>query len=91
MKQYRRNSKPFNVVCHNSFGREVIYTNADKITAENIVKELGKSLASHRQNQEEIDYLYNYYKSNQPILYRDKLIRPEINNQIVENMDSPEK
>ena len=86
MKQYRRNSKPFNVVCHNSFGREVIYTNADKITAENIVKELGKSLASHRQNQEEIDYLYNYYKSNQPILYREKLIRPEINNQIVENI-----
>ena len=86
MKQLRRNSRPFNEVCHNAFGREVIYTNADKITADNIVKELGKSLASHKQNAEEIDYLWNYYSGNQPILYREKLIRPEINNTDVENI-----
>ena len=86
MKQYRINSKPFNEVCHNSFGREVIYTNAEKITAENIIKELSKSLSAHNQNKEEIDYLYHYYKGNQPVLFREKSVRPEINNQVVQNI-----
>lgn len=86
MKQYRRNSKPFNEVCLNSFGREVIYTNAEKITVDNIVKELGKSLSSHRQNQEEIDYLHAYFTGNQPVLYREKSVRPEICNRVVQNI-----
>lgn len=85
MKDPKRNSKPFNVVCHNSFGREVIYTNETKITKDNIIKELGKSISSHRQNAEEIDYLYNYYLGNQPVLYRTKQVRPEINNKVVQN------
>ena len=85
MKKLRRNSKPFNIVCHNSFGREVIYTNETKVDSSNIVKELGKVISSHRQNAEEIDYLYNYYKGNQPVLYRTKQIRPEINNKVVQN------
>lgn len=85
MKDLKRNSKPFNVVCHNSFGRQVIYTNAKKITSENIVKELNRALPKHRQNQEEIDYLYNYYLGNQPVLYRTKQVRPEINNKVVQN------
>lgn len=85
MKHIRRNSRSFNEVCFNSFGREVIYTNETKITSENIVKELGKSLASHRQNAEEIDYLYSYFTGNQPILYKNKTIRPEINNMVVIN------
>ena len=85
MKDLKRNSKPFNVVCHNSFGREVIYTNAQKITRENVVKELSKALTKHRQNAEEIDYLYNYYLGNQPVLYRAKQVRPEINNKVVQN------
>ena len=85
MKKLRKNSKPFNEICHNSFGREVIYTNENRIDANNIIKELGKSLSSHRQNQEEIDYLHSYYTSNQPVLYRKKQIRPEIRNVIVQN------
>ena len=85
MKDPKRNSKPFNKICHNSFGRAVIYTNADKITSENIVKELSKAINVHRQNAEEIDYLYNYYLGNQPVLYREKKIRPEINNKVVQN------
>lgn len=85
MKDLRRNSRPFNEVCHNSFGREVIYTNATKITSENVVKELSKAITKHRQNAEEIDYLYNYYLGNQPVLYRTKQVRPEINNKVVQN------
>jgi SPP1 family phage portal protein len=36
-------------------------------------------------NQSEIEYLRNYYKGNQPIVYRTKKVRPEINNRIVIN------
>ena len=85
MKKQRKNSKPFSVVCHNSFGREVIYTNVTKITSDNIVQELSKAIAPHRQRAEEIDYLYTYYLGNQPVLYREKNVRPEINNKVVHN------
>ena len=85
MKDLKLNRLPFNEVCQNSFGRKVIYTNARKITSENVVKELSKALTQHRQNAEEIDYLYNYYLGNQPVLYREKQVRPEINNKVVQN------
>jgi len=85
MKDILKNSKPFNQVCRNSFGRKVLYTNASKITRDNICKELSKVLNDFSQNSEEIDYLYNYYLGNQPVLYREKQIRPEINNKVVHN------
>jgi len=85
MKDLIKNSRPFNQVCHNSFGRQVIYTNASKITADNICKELSKVMGTFNQNAEEIDYLYNYYLGNQPVLYRTKTVRPEINNKVVHN------
>lgn len=40
---------------------------------------------THLQNQADIDYLYRYYRGDQPILYREKEVRPEINNMVVEN------
>lgn len=85
MKELVRNSKPFSEICFKSFGREVIYTNEDRIDRNNILKELGKSISAHNQNRREIDYLYNYYKGNQPVLYREKQVRPEINNKVVQN------
>lgn len=67
------------------FGREVIYSSATEITRANVVDVLKKALPIHQKNSAEIDYLYQYYKGNQPILQRTKIIRPEINNKIVEN------
>jgi SPP1 family phage portal protein len=67
------------------FGREVIYSSEEVITKENVVKVLKDAYSTHQKNSADIDYLYNYYKGNQPILQREKLIRPEINNKIVEN------
>lgn len=67
------------------FGREVIYSSEEVITKENVVKVLKDAYSIHQKNSSDIDYLYNYYKGNQPILQRTKLIRPEINNKIVEN------
>jgi SPP1 family phage portal protein len=67
------------------FGRRVIYSSISEITRENVVDVLQKAMLIHSVNSSEIDYLYRYYKGNQPILQRVKTIRPENNNKIVEN------
>ena len=66
-------------------GRRKIFTEQKIITKENIVQVLNDSLLIHNQNATEIEYLFNYFKGDQPILSREKEIRPEINNKIVEN------
>ena len=66
-------------------GRRKIFSDYETITAENVVDMLNKTKPVHALNAEEIDYLYKYYKGEQPILNRVKDIRPEICNKIVEN------
>ena len=66
-------------------GRRTIKTSVSKITKENVQEVLFKALATHELNRSEIDYLYKYYKGDQPIRYRVKETRPEICNKIVEN------
>lgn len=67
------------------FGRRQIKTNEAAITAENVVKVLASAYTTHLVNEDEINYLYNYYKGKQAVLERTKEIRPEICNQIIEN------
>lgn len=67
------------------FGRKVIYTEVPEINEGNIIDVLRKAQDVHIANQAEIDYLYRYYRGDQPILYREKDVRPEINNMVVEN------
>ena len=81
-----RNYRPFTALCKNDFGRKVIYTNQTVITAENVVEELNRALTVHKQNAMEIHYLDNYYRGDQPILYRIKKNRPEVNNKVVVNL-----
>lgn len=54
-------------------------------TSEEALDELNNALPIHNQNRREINYLYTYTSGDQPILYRQKDVRPEINNKIVEN------
>lgn len=67
------------------FGRRVIYTEAAEVTEANILDVLDKAYQQHAFNETEIDYLYRYYKGDQPILYRKKEIRSDIKNMVVEN------
>lgn len=85
-RYFGKNMRPFTAVCDNQFGRKVIYTNASAITENNIIAELNDALSVHRQNAMEIDYLDKYYRGDQPILYRIKKNRPEINNKVVVNI-----
>ena len=69
------------------FGRRVLTWSKEKnkITAKEIQKVLPQILREHDVNVREIEYLYNYYKGNQPILNKTKIVRPEINNKVLEN------
>lgn len=83
---WHRNSKPFHEVCHGVYGRKMIISNRTSITTpEQAIEELEKALPIHNQNRREMDYLYHYVSGDQPVLYRKKDVRPEINNKIVEN------
>jgi SPP1 family phage portal protein len=69
------------------FGRRKIYTSysAKEITPDVLVKILPEILRQHEINANEIDYLYNFYKGKQPIWEKEKVVRPEINNKVLEN------
>ena len=67
------------------YGRRVITTDVTEITAGNVVSVLEEAMKLHEKNRSEIDYLWKYYKGDQPILSRIKTVRPEICNKIVEN------
>lgn len=69
-----------------TFGRTVIKSDAIEVTAENLIRVLQLCNPVHLKNAAEITYLYDYYKGKQPVLEREKEVRPEICNRIVVNI-----
>lgn len=67
------------------FGREVITIDEVALTDANIVEILEKVMPVHNKNRSDIQYLWEYFRGKQPILSREKKVRPEICNRIVEN------
>lgn len=67
------------------FGRKKIFTDVTEITRDNVLDVLRKALITHWSNKVDMEYLYAYYKGRQPILNRQKEVRPEIKNNVVEN------
>lgn len=67
------------------FGRKKIFTDVTEITRDNVLNVLRKALITHWSNKADMEYLYAYYKGRQPILNRQKEVRPEIQNNVVEN------
>lgn len=70
------------------FGRKQIFCNKTNIDKTNILEVLSDAYFIHEQNRAEMLYLFEYVKGRQPILDREKQIRPEINEKIVDNMAS---
>ncbi len=66
-------------------GRRVIKSSVPVITKDNVQTVLLRALEKHYLNRSEIDYLWKYYKGDQPIRHRVKDTRPDICNKIVEN------
>lgn len=67
------------------YGRRPILTDVSEITDANVVEVIEKAMGNHEMNRADIQYLWDYYRGKQPILYRTKAVRPEICNKIVEN------
>lgn len=67
------------------YGRKIAYTDAETITKDNVVSVVGSCIGVFNYNKTIIDYLWNYYKGDQPIRYRTKVSRDDIINKIVEN------
>lgn len=69
------------------FGRTVLKTSLseNELNPINLMRMLEDVLPTHFNNRKQIDYLIGVYRGNQDILNKTKLIRPEINNKVVEN------
>ena len=72
-------------VTKNLFGRRIIYSTKPKITPANVVDVVEQAYITHLINRGEIEYLWRYYKGDQPALYRVREIRPELVKHVVEN------
>lgn len=68
-----------------SYGRRVIYSDAKKITADNVADEVRKAYLVHGTNQSEINKLHEIYRGKTDILGKVKEIRENINHKINEN------
>lgn len=67
------------------FGRKPIYSDVDEVTPENVVRVLNDVLPIFTANRSDIEYLWGVYRGQQDVLYREKEIRPEIQNNVVVN------
>lgn len=70
----------------NLYGRKICYTDALEIDDSNVGNVLSTAINDHQQNSSDIDYLFNYYKGDQPVNQREKTYNTEINNKIVSNI-----
>lgn len=67
------------------YGRKVAYADVETITEENVVGIVGSCIGIFNFNKQIFRYLWNYKKGDQPIRYRKKVIRDDVNNPVVEN------
>lgn len=67
------------------YGRRRAYTNVERITEGNIVSVVGSTIGIFNANKMAVSYLWGYKNGDQPIRYRTKSIRDDVNNPIVEN------
>lgn len=80
-----RNTMYFQDLVKGNYGRKIAYTNAERITDENVVKIIGQCIGVFYGNKTAIRYLWRYYKGDQPVLYRTKVSNEDITNKILEN------
>lgn len=80
-----RNTMYLQDLVHGRYGRKIAYTNAEEINPGNVVKVIGNCIGTFNFNKTIIKYLWNYYKGDQPVLYRKKTTNGDIKNVVVEN------
>lgn len=78
-------NKKGNSLSRNLFGRRIIYSSEPVITPDNVAAVVEQAYIDHLVNRDEIEYLWKYYRGDQPTLYRTRQTRPELVKRIVEN------
>ena len=66
-------------------GRQMITTAEEVITADNVIDVVKEAMRIHEKNASDIDYLWNYYKGDQPVYDRERELRPELTEIVCEN------
>ena len=79
------NTQYFHDLVKGRYGRKIAYSNAEQITADNIVNVVGNCIGAFYFNKPIIRYLWHYYKGDQPVLYRTKIQNADITNKVSEN------
>ena len=82
---FARNTMYFQDLVKGNYGRKIAYTDAERITDDNVVKIIGQCIGVFYGNKSAIRYLWRYYKGDQPVLYRTKISNEDIINKILEN------
>lgn len=67
-------------------GRRKILLNYRSVNAGNVVEVLQKALPIHNQNAAECQYLWDVYCGIHDIRFKEKLVRPNINNKLAVNL-----
>ena len=67
------------------FGRRKIFTSVETVTPQNVSDVVENAYITHLLNRGEIEYLWRYYKGDQPARHRTRELRPELSKRIVEN------
>lgn len=80
-----RNKRYLQDIVKGCYGRKIAYTNVGQITPDNIVSVVGSCIGCFNYNKTVIEYLWNYYKGDQPVHYREKTANEDINNRVSEN------
>lgn len=66
-------------------GRRKIYTDVEKITEENIFDVLRDAMLVHNMNRDDMQFLLNFEKGNQPLV-REKAVRKDIDIKSISNL-----
>ena len=66
-------------------GRTILYADVEEVDQSNISDVLEDAVNNHEKNANDIDYLYQYYLGNQPVLQRTHTYRDDIVNNVVVN------
>jgi len=67
------------------YGRKVAYTKYEEVNEKNVINIVGDCIKTFFTNRRVCQYLWDYYKGDQPIRYRVKTIRDDVCNNVVEN------
>lgn len=79
------NRQSFRDVVKGEYGREVAYVNTETVNENNVLDIISKTYACFLRNRRVAEYLWNYKKGDQPVHYRTKTVREDVNNPVVEN------